>query len=77
MIYKRFTVHVVILAIILGAAILASIYLALNTDLYATTLVTSLIAISILVQLIRYISKTNRDLIRFFQGIRSHDFSQV
>lgn len=77
MIYKRFTVHVVLLAIFFGAALLVLLYLALNTDLYATTLMTGLLAIGILVQLIRYVSKTNRDLIRFFQGIRSHDFSQV
>ncbi len=76
MVYKRFSIIILIRIIVLCASIFALFYLITDTSLYATTFIVGIIIIIEIAALINYVQKTNRDIARFFNSIRYSDFSQ-
>ena len=74
--YRRFRLQCIARILVLGGSIYLFLYLLLDTDYRATTLVIALIIAYQIYALIHYVEKTNRDLSRFFLSIRHADFSQ-
>ena len=76
MVYKRFSIIILLRTIVLCISIFALFYLITDTSLYATTFIVGVIIILEIASLINYVQKTNRDIARFFNSIRYSDFSQ-
>jgi len=73
---KRFYINCIIRVLLLSGTICLSAYLVFKTAFIAAAIFTGLLAVYQVVALIRYVSKTNRDLTRFLQSIKYSDFSQ-
>ncbi len=73
---KRFYLNCIVRVLLLSATICLLAYLFVKTDFIAAAIFTGLIAGYQIFSLIRYVSKTNRDLTRFLQSIKYSDFSQ-
>jgi nitrogen fixation/metabolism regulation signal transduction histidine kinase len=76
MVYKRFYIDCTIRVLILSATICLLAYLFFKTDFIAAAIFTSLFAAYQIFALIRYVTKTNRDLTRLLDSIKYSDFSQ-
>ena len=76
MVFRQFQINLIVRIIVLTATIAASVYLFLNTSSMALPILLTGVALIQVNALIRYVTKTNRDLARFFQSIRYADFSQ-
>ncbi|MCK4762324.1 MAG: ATP-binding protein [Candidatus Aminicenantes bacterium] len=77
MFFKSFRIQVILRIVLIALSIYALLYLALQTQLYATILVALLFIVFQVFALIRYVEKTNRDLNRFFLAIEHEDFSRT
>ena len=79
MVFKRFRLVVLSRVLLLCATIYLLLHLLFNmqTRLYATMLIVTLIIIYQIYALIHYVEKTNRDLNRFLMTIKHEDFSQT
>lgn len=75
--FKNFRINCTLRILLLGAVITAFVYLIFNTRLYAVHLLGGILMIYQIYSLIRYVDKTNRDLVRFVQSIRYEDFSET
>ena len=73
---KRFYINCIIRVLLLSGTICLLAYLFFKTAFIAAAIFTGLLAVYQVVALIRYVSKTNRDLTRFLQSIKYSDFSQ-
>jgi nitrogen fixation/metabolism regulation signal transduction histidine kinase len=73
---KRFDINCIIRVLLLSGTICLLAYLFVKTDFIAAAIFTGLIAGCQIFSLIRYVSKTNRDLTRLLQSIKYSDFSQ-
>jgi two-component system nitrogen regulation sensor histidine kinase NtrY len=73
---KRFYINCIIRVLLLSGTICLLAYLVFKTAFIAAAIFTGLLAVYQVVALIRYVSKTNRDLTRFLQSIKYSDFSQ-
>ncbi len=73
---KRFYINCTIRVLLLSGTICLLAYLFFKTDLIATAIFTGLLALYQIFALIRYVTRTNRDLARFLQSIKYSDFSQ-
>lgn len=76
MIYKRFSLSIVLRIFFICATVFLLFYLIFNTKLYATTTILFLLLILQIYLLIKFVSKTNKDISRFFDSIKYSDFSQ-
>ena len=73
---KRFYINCIIRVLLLSGTICLLAYLFFKTDFIAAAIFTSLMTFYQIFALIRYVTKTNRDLTRFLQSIKYSDFSQ-
>jgi two-component system nitrogen regulation sensor histidine kinase NtrY len=73
---KRFDINCIIRVLLLSGTICLLAYLLFKTAFIAAAIFTGLIAGYQIFSLIRYVSKTNRDLTRLLQSIKYSDFSQ-
>ena len=73
---KRFYINCIIRVLLLSGTICLLAYLFFKTDFIAAAIFTSLMTLYQIFALIRYVTKTNRDLTRFLQSIKYSDFSQ-
>ncbi|MGD8262257.1 MAG: ATP-binding protein [Desulfobacterales bacterium] len=73
---KRFYINCIIRVLLLNATICLLTYLFFRTDFIAAAIFISLIGVYQIVELIRYVTKSNRDLTRFLESIKYSDFSQ-
>ena len=73
--YKYFKVNCIIRIILLAFSIGLFLHLLLKTELYASTFIVGFLLILQVVMLIKYIERTNRDLVRFLGSIKYGDFS--
>ena len=73
---KRFYLNCIVRVLLLSATICLLAYLFFRTAFIAAAIFTGLIAGFQIFSLIRYVSKTNRDLTRLLQSIKYSDFSQ-
>jgi nitrogen fixation/metabolism regulation signal transduction histidine kinase len=76
MIFKRFYINCIIRVLILSGTICLLAYLFFKTDFIAAAVFISLFATYQIFDLIRYVTKTNRDLTRLLDSIKYSDFSQ-
>ncbi len=76
MVYKRFSLSIISRTILLCATIFLLFYLISETTLYATITIVSVIIITEIYSLIKFVEKTNKDISRFFNSIKYSDFSQ-
>ncbi|UCC44008.1 MAG: PAS domain-containing protein [Candidatus Zixiibacteriota bacterium] len=77
MAFKNFrlvcSIRIALVAITIGVVF----YLAIFTQLLATTIVVAIVGVSQVWALIRYVDRTNRDLSRFLLAVRHSDFTQA
>lgn len=76
MAYKQFSLNIIIRVVFLCLSIFLFFYLISNTSLYATSIILFLLLILQIYLLIKFVSKTNKEIIRFFDSIKYSDFSQ-
>ena len=73
---NRFYINCIIRVLLLSGTIRLLAYLLFKTEFIAAAIFTGLLAVYQIFALIRYVSKTNRDLARLLQSIKYSDFSQ-
>ena len=73
---KRFFINCIIRVLLLTGTICLLAYLFFKTDFLATAIFVCLLAVYQIFSLIRYVTKTNRDLTRLLDSIKYADFSQ-
>ena len=73
---KCFYINCIIRVLLLNATICLLTYLFFKTDFIAAAIFVCSLAAYQIFSLIRYVTKTNRDLTRFLQSIKYSDFSQ-
>ena len=76
MVFKRFSLLITVRIVILFLTIALEIYLILTSHLYATIFILFLIIILQIYFLIKFVSRTNKEIVRFLDSIRYSDFSQ-
>jgi nitrogen fixation/metabolism regulation signal transduction histidine kinase len=77
MAYKQFSLNIILRVLVLCVTIFLLFYLLFNSNLYATTVILFLLLILQVYLLINFVSKTNKDITRFFDSIKYSDFSQT
>ncbi len=73
---KNFRVQIIWRVLILSASIVLWIYLLFGTEYYVSITILAFIVVMQIVQLIRYVERTNEKLTRFLNSIRYADFSR-
>ena len=73
MIFKRFTVLLVIRLVLVGIAMTAVIWLLLRPGFYSSTLIAGAVLLSLIAELWRFVSKMNREVARFLDAARFGD----
>jgi two-component system nitrogen regulation sensor histidine kinase NtrY len=73
---KNFQLGVSLHTVLLSLLIFSFCFVLLKTNLYATLLIIGFLIILQIFTIIRYVTKTNRLLTRFFEAIKYSDFSQ-
>ena len=76
MIFKQFTVRIIFRTMILTLSLSVLILSLLTSGYHALSFLSFIIVIAQLVEMIRFVSKTNSELIRFLDAARHADFSQ-
>jgi nitrogen fixation/metabolism regulation signal transduction histidine kinase len=76
MVLKKFYINCIIRVLSLSATLGLLAYLFFKTEFIAATIFICLLAVYQIIAMIRYVTKTNRDLTRFLQSIKYSDFSQ-
>ncbi len=76
MVYKKFYTNCILRVLVLSGTICLFAYLLFKTDFIATAIFTCVLAAYQIFLLIRYVSKTNRDLTRLLNSIKYSDVSQ-
>lgn len=76
MVYRRFSVFLAIRLILIGAAIIAALWLLLQPGLHSGTIIAVALVAMLSSELWWFISRTNRDVARFLDAARYADYSQ-
>ncbi len=76
MIFKRFTVLLIVRLLSVGIAMAVVVWMLLQPGLHGATAITAAILVSLVVELWRFVSRTNRELARFLDAARYADYSQ-
>jgi len=77
MFVRHFRFKIIIRIILLTLTLILLLYLAYNTDLYATMIIVVLIAVYQIYSLINLMESTNRRMTQFLEAVRHADFSQT
>ncbi|MDX1672929.1 MAG: hypothetical protein R3211_11345, partial [Balneolaceae bacterium] len=73
---KNFRIGVTLRVVLLAGSLLLWVYLVFETDYFVSIAILGIIAVLQVMQLIRYVEKTNEKLTRFLESIRYSDFSR-
>ncbi|MBT8363068.1 MAG: hypothetical protein KJP23_00080 [Deltaproteobacteria bacterium] len=76
MVLKKFYINCIVRVLTLSATLGLLAYLFFKTEFIAAAILICLLAAYQIFAMIRYVTKTNRDLTRFLQSIKYSDFSQ-
>ena len=76
MIFKRFTILLVVRLSLVGTVMATVVWLLLQPGLHSATLLASAVLISLVAELWRFVSRTNREVARFLDAARYADYSQ-
>jgi two-component system nitrogen regulation sensor histidine kinase NtrY len=74
--FKNFRLVVVGRVLLISLNLFLLFYLGLQTSFYATAAVVALVLVAQIYSLVKYIERTNNDLVRFLSSIRYADFTQ-
>ena len=77
MVFKSFHTQIVLRVLFLAATIATLVYLAMETTLYATSILVAFITAYQVWSLMNFVDRTNLSLSRFFDSIRYADFLQT
>jgi nitrogen fixation/metabolism regulation signal transduction histidine kinase len=76
MIFRRFTIMLVVRLALVGAAMAIVVWLWLQPGLHSATLVAAAMLTGLVFELWTFVSRTNRDIARFLDAARYADYSQ-
>jgi nitrogen fixation/metabolism regulation signal transduction histidine kinase len=76
MIFKRFTVLLIARLLSVGIAMAVVVWMLLQPGLHSATVIATAILVSLIAELWRFVSRTNRDVARFLDAARYADYSQ-
>ena len=76
MIFKRFTLLLIVRLSLVGTAMAAVVWLVIQPGLHSSTVIAAAILASLIAELWRFVSRTNRDVARFLDAARYADYSQ-
>ena len=74
--FKRFSLFIVLRTILAMLTLIVLTYLVSNPGYHAATILAVAVLTFQLIELVRFVSKTNAELIRFFEAARHADYSQ-
>ncbi len=77
MVYRRFRIHIVIRVLLIGVFMAAFVYAVNQPKWYIASVISALFVLLMIISLIRYVERTNRDLGNFLQSIKNKDFSSI
>lgn len=75
MAFKNFSVQVILRILLLFGLLTTEAYIIFVSNWPVTGIIIGILAIALLLEIIRYVTKTNRDLHTFLQSVRHHDFT--
>lgn len=76
MIFKRFTILLIVRLSFMGTAMAAVVWMLLQPGLHGATAIAAAILVGLVVELWRFVSRTNREVARFLDAARYADYSQ-
>lgn len=76
MIFRRFTVLLIMRLVLVGLAMAALAYLMLQPGHYSGTLIGAVVLLLLVAEVWRFVSRTNREVARFLDAARYADYSQ-
>ncbi len=76
MIFRRFTVLLIVRLAVVGVVMATALWLLMEPGLLGVTAIVTAILLSLIVELWRFVSRTNRELARFLDAARYADYSQ-
>jgi two-component system nitrogen regulation sensor histidine kinase NtrY len=76
MIFKRFTILLIVRLSLVGLAMAGVVWMLLQPGLHSVTVITAAILVSLVIELWRFVSRTNREVARFLDAARYADYSQ-
>jgi two-component system, NtrC family, nitrogen regulation sensor histidine kinase NtrY len=74
--FKHFLVFLILRIVLVGVAMALVIWLALEPGYHSATLLTCIVLVLLIAELWRFVSRTNREVARFFDAVRFADYSQ-
>jgi len=75
MIFKHFRAGIIWRILVIATAATASVFLWIQYEYIFSAIIVSVFSVSMILNLIYYVEKTNEKLIRFLNGVRFNDFS--
>ncbi len=75
MAYNKFRIYVTIQVVLIAVAVFIALYLYFRTEFIATLFLIGAVILFQVINLIRYVEKTNRELNRFLQAMKHEDYS--
>ncbi len=76
MIFERFLILLSARFVLVGLAMAAVVWLVLRPGFHSATLIASLVLVSLVAELWRHVTRTNREVARFLDAARYADYSQ-
>lgn len=76
MIFKRFTVFLIVRLALVGIAMTVVLWLLMQPGLHSATAIAAAILVSFIIELWNFVSRTNREIARFLDAARHADYSQ-
>jgi len=77
MVYRKFRIQVVIRVLLIGVFMAAFVFAVHQSNWYIASVISALLVLLMVISLIRYVERTNRDLGNFLQSIKNKDFSSI
>ncbi len=76
MVFRRFVVLLIVRLALVGLAMALVIWLLLQPGYHSSTLLAGIVLALVVTELWRFVSRTNREVSRFFDAVRFSDYSQ-
>lgn len=75
MAFKNFAIQVILRIILLFGLLISEAYVIFVSKWPITGIIIGVFCVALMIEIIRYVTKTNRDLSTFLQSVRHHDFT--
>ena len=77
MVYRRFSINIIIRVVVLATIAFGMVYGLTQTEWLITNVVMGFVLLGLIVELIYYVERTNRDLKNFLLAIKYRDFANT